>query len=216
GVVPVGVAQGQDYDAWVKSPPLPPQTKDVGLRTQPNIERIYELRPDRIFIAPYFSSMKHRLVDIAPVTTIDLYESGITDWSVLTSFTRRFGEELGREAEAEALIQQYEKRLSLLKQRINKGQPPLLMIQFMDTKHVRVFGQNSLYSQAIEKIGLSNAWNEKTNSWGFSLVGIDKLAGIKAQIVIVEPLPYGGAEQLSQDPFWQYVVQQSGEKVMQV
>lgn len=66
GVVPVGVAQGQDYDAWVKSPPLPPQTKDVGLRTQPNIERIYELRPDRIFIAPYFSSMKHRLVDIAP------------------------------------------------------------------------------------------------------------------------------------------------------
>ncbi|MDF5119784.1 ABC transporter substrate-binding protein, partial [Vibrio parahaemolyticus] len=98
--------------------------------------------------------MKHRLVDIAPVTTIDLYESGITDWSVLTSFTRRFGEELGREAEAEALIQQYEKRLSLLKQRINKGQPPLLMIQFMDTKHVRVFGQNSLYSQAIEKIGL--------------------------------------------------------------
>ncbi|RZV22305.1 iron-siderophore ABC transporter substrate-binding protein [Vibrio alginolyticus] len=216
GVVPVGVAQGQDYDAWVKSPPLPPQTKDVGLRTQPNIERIYELRPDRIFIAPYFSSMKHRLVDIAPVTIIDLYESGITDWSVLTSFTRRFGEELGREAEAEALIQQYEKRLSLLKQLINKGQPPLLMIQFMDTKHVRVFGQNSLYSQAIEKIGLSNAWNEKTNSWGFSLVGIDKLAGIKAQIVIVEPLPYGGAEQLSQDPFWQYVVQQSGEKVMQV
>lgn len=216
GVVPVGVAQGQDYDAWVKSPPLPPQTKDVGLRTQPNIERIYELRPDRIFIAPYFSSMKHRLVDIAPVTTIDLYESGITDWSVLTRFTRRFGEELGREAEAEALIQQYEEHFSLLKQRINKGQPPLLMIQFMDTKHVRVFGQNSLYSQAIEKIGLSNAWNEETNSWGFSLVGIDKLAGIRAQIVIVEPLPHGGEKQLSQDPFWQYVVQQSGEKVMQV
>ena len=84
-------------------PPLPPQTKDVGLRTQPNIERIYELKPDRIFIAPYFSSMKHRLVDIAPVTTIDLYESGITDWSVLTRFTRRFGEELGREAEADSL-----------------------------------------------------------------------------------------------------------------
>ena len=90
------------------------------------------------------------------------------------------------------------------------------MIQFMDTKHVRVFGQNSLYSQAIEKIGLSNAWNEETNSWGFSLVGIDKLAGIRAQIVIVEPLPHGGEKRLSQDPFWQYVVQQSGEKVMQV
>ncbi len=30
GVVPVGVAQGQDYDAWVKAPMLPKQTKDVG------------------------------------------------------------------------------------------------------------------------------------------------------------------------------------------
>ena len=75
------------------------------------------------------------------------------------------------------------------------------MVQFMDTKHVRVFGENSLYSQAINQLGLSNAWTEKTNSWGFSMVGIDKLAGIKAQIVIVDPLPHGGEQQLAQDQF---------------
>ncbi|WP_258070693.1 iron-siderophore ABC transporter substrate-binding protein [Vibrio jasicida] len=216
GVVPVGVAQGQDYDAWVKAPLLPVQTKDVGLRTQPNIERIYELKPDRIFIAPYFSAMKERLADIAPVTTIDLYGKGITDWSVLTQFTRTFGKELGKEAQAETLIAQSEVQLSKLKQTIDADSAPLLMIQFMDTKHIRVFGENSLYSQAIAKLGLSNAWKEETNSWGFNMVGIDKLAGISAQIVIVEPLPHGGQQQLASDKFWQYIVEQSGHPVMRV
>lgn len=216
GVVPVGVAQGQDYDAWVKSPRLPQQTKDVGLRTQPNIERIYELKPQRIFIAPYFSAMKDRLAEIAPVTTIDLYGKGITNWSVLTQFTRTFGKELGREPEAELFIEQSEAQLALLKKKVDQDAAPLLMIQFMDTKHVRVFGENSLYSQAINKLGLSNAWTEETNSWGFSMVGIDKLAGIKAQIVIVDPLPHGGEQQLAQDQFWQYIVEQSGQPVMRV
>lgn len=216
GVVPVGVAQGQDYDAWVKAPILPKQTKDVGLRTQPNIERIYELKPDRIFIAPYFSAMESRLAEIAPVTTIDLYGQGISDWSVLTQFTRTFGKELGREVEAETFIEQSEAQLASLKQKVDQDSAPLLMVQFMDTKHVRVFGENSLYSQAINQLGLSNAWTEKTNSWGFSMVGIDKLAGIKAQIVIVDPLPHGGEQRLAQDQFWQYIVEQSGHPVMRV
>ena len=216
GIKPVAMAQLSGYDAWVKSPAIPSTTADLGLRTQPNLERLSELKPDKIFISPMFSSLVPKLSRIAPVTNITLYKQGFITWDGFKDFTRQLANETNTQAEAETLITSSEQRLADLAKNTAQDTPPLLMIQFMDSRHVRVFGANSMYKVAANKIGLESAWKGETNAWGFTLVGIDKLMNTKGQIIIVKPMPVGVEENLQQDLFWQYLVRQSGQPALMV
>jgi ferric hydroxamate transport system substrate-binding protein len=214
GVQPIAMAQQSGYDTWVKEPAIPSSTADVGLRTQPNLERLSELKPDKIFISPMFTSLVPKLSHIAPVTNFTLYKQGNISWDGFKDFTRRLANETNTQAEAETLITSSEKKLANLADQNTKDTPPLLMIQFMDSRHVRVFGDNSMYKVAANKIGLETAWKEETNAWGFSLVGLDKLMNTKSQIIIIKPIPVGVKENLQQDLFWQYLVKQSGQPAL--
>lgn len=216
GIQPIGAAQIADYNAWVKSPAIPNNTVDLGLRTQPNLERLSELKPDRIFISPMFQSLTPQLSRIAPVTSIALYKKGNVSWQALKAYTRTIAKDTDKDDAGDALIQSAQTKLAELKTQIPDDVPPLLMMQFMDARHVRVFGNNSMYKIAANQIGLKNAWQGNTNVWGFSLVGIDKLMGIKGQIVVIEPLPAGVKRHLQEDAFWQYLVKQTGHPMLTI
>ncbi len=216
GVTPVAVAQIPDYNSWVKSPEIPQTVADVGLRTQPNLERIHELKPDKILLSPMFSTLENQLSKIAPVTTIGLYQSGDVDWSALERVTWKLAEVSEKESQAEELIREANDEMELLGSQLPNDAPPMLMIQFMDTNHVRVFGDNSLYKASINKVGLEAAWKGQTNAWGYSLVGIDQLIGVDGQIVIISPMPAGTEESLKANQFWQYIVRESGYSALQV
>jgi ferric hydroxamate transport system substrate-binding protein len=214
GIPPIAIAQKSGYDAWVKKPPIPSTTVDVGLRSQPNLERLSELKPDRIFISPMFRALTPKLSRIAPVTEITLYRKDNITWDGLKTFTHTLAKELDKQQAAEDLIRSAEQTLSDLANKVPKNIPPLLMIQFMDSRHVRVFGANSLYKVATDKLGLKSAWQAETNSWGFSLVGIDALIGLDSQIVIIKPLPVGVEDKLQQDQYWQYLVNKTGRPAL--
>ena len=66
GIKPIAMAQQSGYEAWVKAPAIPSTTADVGLRTQPNLERLSELKPDKIFISPMFTSLIPKLSPYRP------------------------------------------------------------------------------------------------------------------------------------------------------
>ncbi|MCX2757737.1 ABC transporter substrate-binding protein [Vibrio sp. Sgm 22] len=216
GVNPVAAAQIPDYNSWVKSPKIPPTVADVGLRTQPNLERIHELKPDKILLSPMFSMLETQLSKIAPVTTIGLYRSGDVDWSALETVTRKLAEVSEKQPQAEVLIQKANAEMDRLGLQLPNNAPAMLMVQFMDTNHVRVFGDNSLYKASVNKIGLESAWKGQTNAWGYSLVGVDQLIGVKGQIVIISPMPAGTEESLKANQFWQYIVKESGYPALQV
>ncbi|MGM0913096.1 MAG: hypothetical protein ACQEXC_05115 [Pseudomonadota bacterium] len=40
-----------------------------------------------------------------------------------------------------------------------------LVVQFMDERHVRVFGEGGLYQAVMDRLGLENAWRGETNAW---------------------------------------------------
>lgn len=216
GIHPIAAAQVTDYNAWVKAPEIPADTVDLGLRLQPNLERLSELKPDRIFISPMFQSLEPQLSRIAPVTNIELYKKSNISWQALKDFTRTIALQTKTESAAELLINKSAAKLAQLAQDIPANTPNLIMIQFMDARHVRVFGENSMYKVAANQLGLDSAWLGKTNAWGFSLVGIDKLNGIKGQLVVIDPLPAGVEQHLQNDQFWQYLVKQTGYSVLEV
>ncbi|NAW34012.1 ABC transporter substrate-binding protein [Halomonas alimentaria] len=203
GATPAGVAQVDAYQAWVGTPRLPAATVDLGLRSQPNLELLASLAPERILISPMFANLAPRLSRIAPVTTLPLYSPGRETWPQLLELTRKVGRLANRQAAAERLIAETETRLAAQRQRLPARVPPLLVVQFMDERHVRVFGAGGLYQAVMARLGLENAWRGETNAWGFSLVGLEQLAGLEARLVVVEPYPVGVEAALADSGLWQ-------------
>jgi iron complex transport system substrate-binding protein len=49
GVTPYGVADIPNYNLWVNEPALPDSVIDVGLRTEPNLELLTQMKPSFLF-----------------------------------------------------------------------------------------------------------------------------------------------------------------------
>lgn len=202
GVMPLGVAQIDAYRNWVGNR-MPEAVTDIGLRTQPNLELLASLDPERILISPMYASLEPRLSRIAPVKTLSIYLAEGDTWANMLGATRELARLVDRPKAARQLIDATEDHLARLRQKLPDDIPPLLLVQFMDARHVRVSGAGSLHQAVLERLGLDSAWNGPTNDWGFSLVGLQELAGIDAQLVVVEPLPVGVRGQLDDNGLWQ-------------
>ncbi|SFR75714.1 iron complex transport system substrate-binding protein [Marinobacter daqiaonensis] len=202
GVVPVGVAQIADYQAWVEEPRLPEEVVDLGLRAQPNRELMASLDLDHTLLSPLYRAIEPTLSHIAPVTTLATYTSGGDLWQNLVTTTRQVAEITGRQSGADDVIEQHRRRIDRVGDALDADLPPLLVIQFIDNRHVRVFGEGSLYNMVMERLGIENAWQGSTNLWGFATVGIEKLA-TPGHLVVVEPMPMGVREELEQNRLWQ-------------
>ena len=206
---PLAVAQVEAYHAWVDKPALPATTIDLGLRSQPNLELLASLAPERILISPMFANLVPRLERIAPVESLALYRPGRDTWTEMRELTRSLGDLVGRPEAAERLIDKTEARLETLRGRLDGVAPALVMVQFMDSRHVRVFGDNGLFQAVLDRLGLDNAWSGPTNAWGFSLVGIEALVGLEARLVVVEPYPAGVRDALTEGSLWGHLVEAS-------
>ncbi len=204
GAPPHAVAQVDAYHAWVRVPPLPDSTLDLGLRTQPNLERLAAMAPDRILTSPMFANLTPRLQRIAPVEMLELYTPERDTWQEMLELTRKIGDLVGRREAAERLIEDTESRLATLREHLPADPSPLLVVQFMDERHVRVFGDNGLFQAVLTRLGLDNAWQGNTNAWGFSLVALERLAAIDARLVVVEPFPVGVEARLADSGLWQH------------
>ena len=49
GVTPYGVADIPNYTLWVNEPKLPDSVIDIGLRTEPNLELLTQMKPSYLF-----------------------------------------------------------------------------------------------------------------------------------------------------------------------
>ncbi len=207
---PVAAAQVDAYQAWVREPTMPSSVSDLGLRTQPNLELLASIDPDRILISPMFSNLVPRLERIAPVDTLALFSPGRDTWDELCELTHSVAALIDRPQAATRLIEATQAELTDLRSRLDDDAPALLIVQFMDARHVRVFGENGLYQAVLERLGLTNAWTGNTNAWGFSLVPLEALVGIDAQLVVVKPYPAGVRASLADSGLWQELVRRQG------
>ncbi|RRQ23835.1 iron-siderophore ABC transporter substrate-binding protein [Guyparkeria sp. SCN-R1] len=199
----VGLAQLDGYASWVARPAVPSTVRDLGLRAQPNFEQLAAIAPDRIALSPLFANLEGRLSTVAPVEVFELYGPGVDTWPALRRVTRELGEYAHRQGQAEALIRRTEDRLDEIADRLPDHPPAVIVVQFMDERHVRVFGQNGLYHAVLGRLGIDNGWTGATNRWGFSLVGLEALVGLDGRIVVVKPYPVGVERALSKSAFWQ-------------
>ncbi|MBT2773068.1 ABC transporter substrate-binding protein [Halomonas sp. ISL-60] len=202
---PVGLAEIPPYQRWAGAEALPEGVRDVGLRSQPNRELIAQQAPDHILLSPLFMRLSDQLEAIAPVTGLSTYQLGEPLWQRLQNTTHSLAELSGNQAAAATLVNDIETYLDQQKAQLEE-QPPLLVVQFIDARHLRVFGEQSLFQAVIERLGLTNVWQQPTNQWGFSTAALEELlAYSEAAIVVVEPLPVGMQNGFSSNALWQHL-----------
>lgn len=206
GVTPLAVGDVSAYRAWVGEPLLPADVVDIGLRAQPNRELLAELKPDRILISPLAAPLAPTLSRIAPVQSIALYDPQTDLWQWLHEATLTIAALVNKTAEANVLLTDLNRDLEQMKQTLPAELPPLLVVQFIDERHVRVFGRHSLFEAVMQRLGLRNAWQGETNAWGFSVASIEQFMALPAaRLVVVDPIPVGVSERLQEPGLWQHL-----------
>lgn len=213
---PVGLAEIPQYQRWAGAEQLPPGVIDIGLRAQPNRELIAQLAPDHILLSPLYMRLSEQLSTVAPVTALDTYQLGEPLWQRLERTTHTLAALSGSEDTAVAMINGLETYLNQQKTQLAE-QPPLLVVQFIDARHLRVFGEHSLFQAVLERLGLSNVWQHPTNQWGFSTVALEELLSYSnAAIVVVEPLPAGMSDHFSGNALWQHLPAVQADRIIRL
>lgn len=204
GVTPLAVAELDNYRRWVAVPDMPESVHDLGLRTEPNLELLSQLDPDLILITPQFEAARAKLARIAPVVSLAIYRPDGDAYANAQSVTRELGRLTGRQAEAEALIASVDAQLLRLREQLaSQAIPPLFVAAFIDDRHVRVFGRQSLFDAVLQRAGLANAWTGADNFWGFAQAGIEQLAEpAEAGLIRLRPLPLNAERRLASSVLW--------------
>lgn len=190
---PFAVAEAPLYGDRVVTPALPKNTIDLGLRSWPNVELLRALKPDLIVSQAGYGISAERLSAIAPTLALPLYSPArqplLAAENALKDIARRIGSE---ERATDYLDRSYARLGAIAHNAKDYDGRPLLIIKFTDDRLVDIYGAGGLFDDVLKRIGITNAWDGKTNNWGFATAGLEAIARYpEARLVIIEPGPPG-------------------------
>lgn len=204
GVTPYAIADIPNYRMWVNEPVLPESVIDVGLRTEPNLELLTQMKPTQLFWSTGYGPSPEVLAKIAPGRGF-AFSDGKQPLAQARRSLLEMATMLDKQAAAQRHLAEFDAFIDGLKPRFRqRGDRPLLLTSLLDPRHMLVFGPNSLFQEVLDRLGIANAWLGETNFWGSSAVGIDRLAAYKDVDVLC--FEHGNAlemRQLSATPLWQ-------------
>jgi iron complex transport system substrate-binding protein len=204
GHKPIAIIAASDWNRFVVEPQLPAGIADLGLQPEINFELLAALQPDLILTSPFVQDLEPIVRRIAETLQLSPFEKSTTPLSQPRALTRILGERLGRASAAETFLAEAERTFDDYRARLRALAPrPVLLVNFIDARHVRVYGGAGLYQNVLDRIEVSNAWAGETNYWGYATVGIERLATDKdLQLIAFEPIPPDARPTLERSPLW--------------
>lgn len=204
GVMPYGVADIPNYNLWVNEPGLPASVIDVGLRTEPNLELLTEMKPSYMVWSAGYGPSPEKLARIAPGRGFS-FSDGKHPLAMARQSLLEMSQLLGLEPQAQSHLAHFDQFVEQHKPRFTaRGSRPLLMVTLLDARHVLAFGPNCLFQPILDDYGIVNAWQGKTNFWGSQVVGIDRLGEFKdADVICFDHGNDAEMQKLVATPLWQ-------------
>lgn len=185
GITPYAMADTTNYKAWVGEPKLPDGIIEVGLRTEPNLELLTQLKPSLILYSAGYGPSPEKLARIAPGLGFSFNDGSGKPLTVARQSLTELGEKLGMQQRARDHLLKFDHFIEQMKPRFaSRGDKPVLLMTLLDSRHALVIGKNSLFQQVMELLGVKNAWAGETNFWGSAVVGLERLAEVKDADVI--------------------------------
>lgn len=192
-VKPFAVAEAPLYGDRVVTPALPTQTIDLGLRSWPNVELLRALEPDLILSQSGYGISAERLGTIAPTLALPLYSSARQPLLAAEKALLEIAHRINRHELATNYLELSYARLDTIARNAKDYDGrPVLIIKFTDDRLIDIYGAGGLFDDVLKRIGIANAWDGKTNNWGFATAGLEAIARYpEARLVIIEPGPPG-------------------------
>ncbi|MDN8601301.1 Fe(3+)-hydroxamate ABC transporter substrate-binding protein FhuD [Citrobacter sp. S2-9] len=204
GITPYGVADIPNYRLWVNEPPLPDAVIDVGLRTEPNLELLTEMKPSFMVWSAGYGPSPEKLARIAPGHGFN-FSDGKNPLAVARQSLTEMAQLLNVESAAQRHLAEFDSFIESQKTRFTRrGERPLLITSLLDSRHMLIFGPNCLFQTVLDEYGIRNAWQGETNFWGSTVVGIDRLAAYKeADVICFDHGNHREMDALTATPLWQ-------------
>ncbi len=179
GVVPVAVPEIQRYARLAVEPAVPASVREIGLRSEPNLELLQRLAPDLIVIDPSLAGATSRLKEIAPVVSFENLKPGARPLETARIVTLALAKRVGKEAECQAYFARFDEAMKRYRDEVRGYDgAPLYLISEIVRNRALVFGHTSLYQDVLNDFGLTNAWTGESSIFGHATVGIDVLAAV--------------------------------------
>lgn len=199
GVVPVAMAEPDRYRARAQDDRLPAGVIDLGLTTQPDLERLSLVAPDLIVTGHgQDGQIGAALARIAPLWAGSIYTGDGAPLAAAMAVARGLGARLNRADAAEALIRRCLSRIDAAAARLTPAATaqPVAVFVFQDQRHGWVADANGFIHAVMTRMGITNAWPLSTapgrpSFWGYTAIGIDRLATLPDCRLIHADFPLG-------------------------
>lgn len=204
GITPMAVADMNNYRAWVGEPELPAGVIDVGLRTEPNLELLTQLKPSLILYSAGYGPSPEKMTRIAPGLGFNFNDGSGKPLTVARHSLIELGDRLGMQQAAKDHLDHFDRFIAEMKPRFAlRGDRPVLLMTLLDPRHALIVGQNSLFQEVMDLLGVKNAWHGETNFWGTAVVGLERLAAVKdADAICFDHNNDAEMEKVMATPLW--------------
>jgi ferric hydroxamate transport system substrate-binding protein len=212
GLQPIGVADIAGYQKFVNiEPKLATNVADVGTRQEPNLEAIAQLEPDLILgVKLRHEANDEALAAIAPTVLSNPYpeSQSPTQFEEMQQTFLALADRVDRRTTAETVLKEMETTFKAAAEQLkaaNRTRNPILLGQFNDTSpQIRIFTNNAMAMQILNKIGLQNAWQGQFEQFGFNTIGIEALTKFEqATFLYIAQEDNVHLKRLQTNPVWQ-------------
>ncbi|WP_341281303.1 iron-siderophore ABC transporter substrate-binding protein [Paenibacillus sp. FSL H8-0537] len=190
GVQPVGNADNAQYKLYVTSEaPLDENVTDVGMRDAPNLETIAALKPDLIIAnTDSHEAIYDQLKGIAPTLIFSLYplEGDTNQYDQMEEVFKTIAAAVGKTEEGTKVLADLDAHYADAKAALaaaGKGGFNYVLTQaysYQNAATLRLFTDNSLAVQTLDRIGLKNDWkSENFEVYGFSTSTVEALPAVQ-------------------------------------
>lgn len=212
GEMPVAVGDRLSYQTWVAEPKLPSEVVDLGNRLQPNPEQIFNVSKQYpqglIFInSGFYRQVRSVLERTGEVHSVDFYTAGDA-WQNVLKATRQIAELIDKPQAFEPLYRRYQQNIESIRPLVaDFTQRPIALVQFSDSRHLRIYAANSVFGAVLTQLGFQNAWTGAHNQWGFEWIDAAQLAKLphNSRLVVVKPYPAHLESALRHNSLWQHL-----------
>ena len=204
GVMPIAATELLRFRLDAIEPELPDSVADLGLRGAPNFELLHLLRPELILSSPFYAKHRDQLEAIAPVVSMPFYIKGEPPFGKALKAMKDLGDVLNRQAEAALVVEQTEQKLAQMATAFAPfAARPSYIINIGDSRHFRAFGADSMFGSVLDRLGLPNAWTERSRFSFNATVPLEALAETpEARIVLVSDVPVEARSGLAGSKIW--------------
>lgn len=215
GEMPVAACELIRYRAGSEALPVPAGVTDLGPRGSPNYELLQLVRPDLILSSPFYQQSEARLGRIAPVLSLPFFTPGEPPVAKAMAALTDLARAIDRPEAAAKALAQVEARIAALRTRLAPfADRPVSLVDIGDARHLRAFGFDSLFGDMLARLGLVNAWPERTQFSFRAPLPIERLADApEARLVIIGEIPVEARQALSRSILWQHLPAVAGKRV---